>query len=174
MAIGAIGILLINYVGPVLAQTAYELREQRGESPYSWESLGSSTTEREQQHQSTTTTSGSSSSMQPPAEKGGIDALITNLKNDGETLKVEIANTNLFKTGSVEDLINKVYYYEGRVSAWGGGTWAYLQDVQDALLAKIKETGQDGFTVSELVSIDSFATNAAQSKIDHPTTNIFE
>ena len=55
----------------------------------------------------------------------------------------------------------------------GGGTWAYLHDVQDALLAKIKATGQEGFTVPEQAAIDSFATDAAQSKIEHPTTNVF-
>lgn len=105
--------------------------------------------------------------------QGGIDALITNLKNDGEILKAEIASTNLFKTGLVENLINKVSYYEGRVSVWGGGTWAYLHDVQDALIAKIKATGQEGFSITEQVAIDSFATNAAQSKLEHPTTNVF-
>ncbi len=55
----------------------------------------------------------------------------------------------------------------------GGGTWAYLHDVQDALIAKIKATGQKGFTITEQASIDYFATNAAQSKIEHPTTNVF-
>ena len=47
-----------------------------------------------------------------------------------------------------------------------GGTWAYLHDVQDALIAKIKATGQSGFTVAEQASIDSFATHVAQSKLE--------
>ena len=55
----------------------------------------------------------------------------------------------------------------------GGGTWAYLHDIPDTLLAKIKATGQDGFTISELASIDHFATQAAQSKIEHPRTDVF-
>lgn len=66
----------------------------------------------------------------------------------------------MFKTGLVEGLISKVYYYEGRVTAWNGDTWAYLHDVQDALIAKINATGQEGFTMSEQISIDSFATHA--------------
>jgi hypothetical protein len=70
-------------------------------------------------------------------------------------------------------LINKVYFYEGQVSAMGGGTWAYLHDVQDALIAKIKETGQSGFTVPEQAAIDMFATNAEQSKQEHPSSNVF-
>lgn len=105
--------------------------------------------------------------------QGSMDALVTQLKNDGVALKAEIASTNLFKTGLVENLISKVYYFEGRVSVYGGGTWAYLHDVQDALIAKIKATGQEGFTVSEQAAIDSFATGAAQSKLEHPTTNVF-
>jgi hypothetical protein len=67
-------------------------------------------------------------------------------------------------------LINKVYSHEGQISVMGGGTWAYLHDVQDALIAKIKATGQEGFTITEQASINHFATNAAQSKIEHPTT----
>ncbi len=105
--------------------------------------------------------------------QGGLDAMITDLKNDGEALKVEIINTNLFKTGLVQNLINKIYYYQGQISVMGGGTWAYLHDVQDTLISKIKATGQDGFTIVEQASIDSFATDAAQSKILHPTTNVF-
>jgi len=93
-----------------------------------------------------------------------LDDLIVNLKNDGDALIAEIASTDLKGTGKVEDLINKVAYYEGRVSAYGGGTWAYLHDVQDALISKIKETGQSGFTVPEQAAIDAFATNAEQSK----------
>jgi predicted HAD superfamily Cof-like phosphohydrolase len=75
--------------------------------------------------------------------------MVIELKNDGDTLKAEIANTDLNGTGQVKSLINKVYFYEGRVSAWGGGTWTCLHDVQDALIAKIKETGQSAFTVPE-------------------------
>lgn len=105
--------------------------------------------------------------------QNGLDAMVNDLKNDGEALKAEIASTNLFKTGLVEGLINKVYYYEGQISVMGGGTWAYLHDVQDALIAKIKATGQNGFTIPEQATIDSFATNSAQSKILHPTTNVF-
>jgi hypothetical protein len=99
--------------------------------------------------------------------------MVIDLKNDGEALKAEIAMTDLFQTGLVEGLINKVYYYEGQISAMGGGTWAYLHDVQDTLIAAIKTTGQEGFTIPEQAAIDSFATNAAQSKIEHPTTNVF-
>ncbi len=105
--------------------------------------------------------------------QGGMDAMINDLKNDGEALKTEINSTNLYKTNKVEDLIYKVAYYKGQISVMGGGTWAYLHDVQDTLLAKIKATGEDGFTASELASIDYFATQAAQSKIDHPSTNVF-
>ncbi|KAA2282954.1 hypothetical protein [Candidatus Nitrosocosmicus sp. SS] len=114
-----------------------------------------------------------SSLISTVSAQSGMDELVTQLKNDGDVLKAEIANTNLFKTGLAEGLISKVYYYEGRVTAWGGGTWAYLHDVQDALIAKIKATGQEGFTVSEQASINSFATHASQSKIDHPITNVF-
>jgi hypothetical protein len=85
----------------------------------------------------------------------GLDAMVTELKNKGDALKTEIANTNLKNTGKVQDLINKVYYYEGQISAMGGGTWAYLHGVQDALIAKIKATGQSGFTVAEQAAIDS-------------------
>ncbi|WP_458743267.1 hypothetical protein [Candidatus Nitrosocosmicus sp. T] len=108
-----------------------------------------------------------------PNIQGGLDAMVTDLKNDGEALKAEIASTNLYKTGLVEDLIYKVAYYEGQISVMGGGTWAYLHDVQDTLLAKIKATDEDGFTTTELASIDYFATGAAQSKIEHPSTNVF-
>ena len=55
----------------------------------------------------------------------------------------------------------------------GGCTRAYLHDVQDALIAKIKETGQAGFTVPEQAAIDMFATNAEQSKIEHPSSKVF-
>jgi hypothetical protein len=111
---------------------------------------------------------------QPPYNvQDGLNAMITDLKNDGEALKAEIANTNLFNTGLVQNLINKVYYYQGQISVMGGGTWSYLHDVQDTLIAKIKGTGQDGFTIAEQAAIDSFATDAAQSKIEHPSTNIF-
>lgn len=160
LTIGMIS-LVINCVVSASAQTAYELREKQGEPPYHWDSQQSS----KQQEPPTTNSQG-------PAQ-GGIDTMITQLKNDGDALKAEIANINLFKTDLVEDLINKVYYYEGRVSAWGGGTWVYLHDVQETLLSKIKSTGQDGFTVPEQAAIESFATNAAQSKIDHPTVNVF-
>ena len=102
-----------------------------------------------------------------------LDDMVIDIKNDGDALKAEIANTDLKGTGLVEDLINKVYYYEGQVSAMGGGTWAYLHDVQDALIAKIKETGQSGFTVPEQAAIDAFATNAEQSKLEHPSSNVF-
>ncbi len=34
--------------------------------------------------------------------QGGIDAMITDLKNDGDALKAEIASTSLFNTGLVE------------------------------------------------------------------------
>ena len=105
--------------------------------------------------------------------QGSLDQMINDLKADGDALKAEINSTNLYKTGLIEGLINKVYYYEGQISAMGGGTWAYLHDVQDTLLAKIKATGQDGFTISELASIDHFATGAAQSKIEHPSTDVF-
>jgi hypothetical protein len=70
-------------------------------------------------------------------------------------------------------LINKVLFYEGEISAMGGGTWAYLHQVQDALIAKIKATGQSGFTVPEQAAIDSFASNAAKSKQEHPSSNVF-
>lgn len=105
--------------------------------------------------------------------QGGLDKMIEDLKADGEALKAEIKSTNLYKTGLVEGLINKVYYYKGQISVMGGGTWAYLHDVQDTLLAKIKGTGEAGFTTSELASIDYFATRAAQDKIDHPSSNVF-
>ena len=55
-----------------------------------------------------------------------------------------------------------------------GGTWAYLLDVQDTLLPKIKPTGQEGLTIPEQASIDLFATDAGQSKLEHPTTNVFK
>ena len=102
-----------------------------------------------------------------------LDAMITELKNKGDALKAEIANTNLANTGKVRDLINKVYYYEGQISAMGGGTWAYLHEVQDALIAKIKATGQSGFTVAEQASIGSFASDATKSKQEHPSSNVF-
>lgn len=116
----------------------------------------------------------SSSVVSTAQSQSGMAELITQLKNDGDALKAEITSTNLFKTGLVEGLISKVYYYEGRVTAWDGGTWVYLHDVQDALIEKINATGQEGFTVSEQASIDSFATHATQSKIDHPNSNAFQ
>ncbi len=76
---------VLNSVGSASAQTAYELREQYGEPPYHYKSQESP----EQQQPSTT-------SSQAPSQ-GGIDSLITTLKNDGDILKAEIANTNLFK-----------------------------------------------------------------------------
>jgi hypothetical protein len=48
-----------------------------------------------------------------------------------------------------------------------------LHQVQDALIAKIKATGQSGFTVPEQAAIDSFASNAAKSKQEHPSSNVF-
>ena len=78
-----------------------------------------------------------------------LDAMVIELKNKADALKTEIANTDLKGTGQVQSLINKVYYYEGQVSAMGGGTWTYLHEVQDALITKIKATGQSGFTVAE-------------------------
>lgn len=76
------------------------------------------------------------------AKAPSIDDMVIDIKNDGDALETEIANTDLSgAAGLVEGLINKVYFYEGQVSAIGGGTWAYLHDVQDALIAKIKETG---------------------------------
>jgi hypothetical protein len=107
------------------------------------------------------------------AKAQGIDDMIVGLKNDGDALIAEIENTDLNGTGVVEDLINKVYYYEGQVSAMGGGTWAYLHDVQDALLAKIKATGESAFTIPEQSAIEFFATKAEQSKLEHPSSNVF-
>jgi len=90
-----------------------------------------------------------------------------------DVLKAQINSTNLAHTGQVENLINKVYYYEGEVSAVGGGTWTFLHDVQDTLLAKIKATGQSGFTAAELAAIDSFGNDVATSKQEHPSSNVF-
>jgi hypothetical protein len=95
------------------------------------------------------------------------------MKNEGDVLKAQINSTNLAHTGQVENLINKVYFYGGEVSAVGGGTWAYLHDVQDTLLAKIKATGQSGFTAAELAAIDSFGNDVATSKQEHPSSNVF-
>lgn len=103
----------------------------------------------------------------------GLDAMITELKDQADALKIEIANSNLAGTGQVENLINKVYFFKGQVSAMGGGTWAYLHDVQDALIAKIKATGQSGFTVAEQASIDYFASEAAKDKLEHLSSNVF-
>jgi PsbP-like protein len=103
-----------------------------------------------------------------------LDAMVTELKNEGDALKREIANSNLAGTGQLQGLINKVYFYKGEISAMGGGTWAYLHDVQDALLAKIKATGKSGFTVPELAAIDSFASDVATSKQEHPSSNVFD
>ncbi len=66
--------------------------------------------------------------------------MINDLKADGDALKAEINSTNLYKTGLIEGLVNKVSYYRGTNFAMGGGTWAYLHNVQDTLLAKIKAT----------------------------------
>lgn len=107
------------------------------------------------------------------AKAQSLDDMVIELKITGDALKAEIANTDLNGTGLVESLINKVYFYEGQVSAMGGGTWAYLHDVQDALITKIKETGQSGFTMPEQAAIYVFATNAEQSKLEHPSTNGF-
>jgi predicted HAD superfamily Cof-like phosphohydrolase len=100
------------------------------------------------------------------------DELVIKLKNKGDALKTEIANTDLTGTGQVERLINKVYFYEGQVLGIGGGTWTYLHEVQDALLAKIKATGQSGFTVPEQAAIDSFANSVTQSKQEHPSSDV--
>ena len=102
-----------------------------------------------------------------------LDAMVIELKNKADALKTEIANTDLKGTGQVQSLINKVYYYEGQVSAMGGGTWTYLHEVQDALITKIKATGQSGFTVAEQAAIDSFANGVTQSKQEHPSSNVF-
>ena len=102
-----------------------------------------------------------------------IDKEVTRMKNEADVLKAQINSTNLAHTGQVENMINKVYYYEGEVSAVGGGTWAFLHDVQDTLLAKIKATGQSGFTAAELAAIDSFGNDAATSKQEHPSSNVF-
>lgn len=107
------------------------------------------------------------------AKAQSLDNMVIELKITGDALKAEIANTDLNGTGLVESLINKVYFYEGQVSAMGGGTWVYLHDVQDALITKIKETGQSGFTMPEQAAIYVFATNAEQSKLEHPSTNGF-
>lgn len=71
-------------------------------------------------------------------------------------------------------MINKICYDEGQISVMRGGTWAYLLDVQDTLLAKIKPTGQEGLSIPEQSSTDLFATDAGQSKLEHPTTNVFK
>jgi hypothetical protein len=107
------------------------------------------------------------------AKAQSLDSMVVDLKNKGDALKTEIANTDLKGTGKVQGLINKVYGYEGSVSAMGGGTWTYLHEVQDALLAKIKATGQSGFTVAELAAIDFFANGVTQSKQEHPSSNVF-
>jgi len=38
----------------------------------------------------------------------------------------------------------------------------------------IKSTGQKGLTIPEQAAIDLFATDAGQSKLEHPTTNVFK
>lgn len=111
--------------------------------------------------------------MSPEEIMQSLDESIIELKNEGDALKAEIANTDLAGTGLVESLIMKVAYYEGQISVMGGGTWAYLHDVQDALLAKIKATGESGFTIPEQALIQSFASNAEQSKLEHPSSNVF-
>ena len=71
-------------------------------------------------------------------------------------------------------MINKVCYDEGQISVMSGALGAYLLDVQDTLLAKIKPPGQEGLTIPEQAAIDLFATDAGQSKLEHPTTNVFK
>jgi hypothetical protein len=46
--------------------------------------------------------------------------------------------------------------------------------VQDALLAKIKETGESTFTTPELADIDYFAMRAQQTKLENPGRKIQE
>jgi hypothetical protein len=111
--------------------------------------------------------------LTPQQMNDAINKEVTDLKNEADALKAEIANTDLKNTGQVENLIQKVAFFEDEVSVIGGGTWGYLHDVQDALLAKIKETGQTGFTVAEQAAIDSFATDVSQSKLENPSTNVF-
>jgi hypothetical protein len=103
----------------------------------------------------------------------GLDSMITDLKNQENVLVVQIVTTNLTGTNQVQNLINKVYYYQGEISAMGGGTWSYLHDVQDTLLSKIKATGKSGFTVPELAAIDAFTSEVIKSKQEHPTVNAF-
>ena len=100
------------------------------------------------------------------------DEIVIKLKNKGDALKTEIANTDLTGPGQVERLINKVHFYEGQVLGIGGDTWTYLHEVQDALLAKIKATGQSGFTVPKQAAIDSFANSVTQSKQEHPSSDV--
>jgi hypothetical protein len=111
--------------------------------------------------------------LTPQQMNDAIDKEVTDKKAEADSLKAEIANTNLKNTGQVENLISKVEFFGGEVSVVGGGTWAYLHEVQDALLAKIKDTGQTGFTVAEQAAIDAFATDVTQSKLEHPSTNVF-
>ena len=41
--------------------------------------------------------------------QGSLDQMINDLKADGDALKAEINSTNLYKTGLIEGLVNKVY-----------------------------------------------------------------
>jgi hypothetical protein len=47
------------------------------------------------------------------AKAQSIDDMVIDIKNDGDALETEIANTDLNGAGLVEGLINKVYFYEG-------------------------------------------------------------
>jgi hypothetical protein len=44
----------------------------------------------------------------------------------------------------------------------------------DPINRKNQHTGQEGFTISKQAAIYSFATDPAQIKLDHSTTNVFE
>ena len=48
------------------------------------------------------------------------------MRNEADALISEIQATDLNNMGNVQDLIEKVYYYEGEVSVEGGATFRYL------------------------------------------------
>jgi len=94
---------------------------------------------------------------------------ITKFQNEADVLKKEIsAATFTPGYGLVKDLINKVRFFSGEVSAIGGGTWSILHSVEDALISKIKQSGPSAFDANEQSYIAGWVDRAMQNRREHP------
>ena len=70
--------------------------------------------------------------------RSSIDSSTIKMKNEANALISEIQATDLNNTGNVQDLIEKVYYYEGEVSVEGAALTDIFMTYKTHYLLKLR------------------------------------